>query len=171
VTSTFDDFVVGRGPALLRFACVLTQDSWLAEDLVQVALLKAHRRWNRVVRIEHPEAYVRRIVVNEFVSWRRRRSSGEFPLLVPEVEQADGADALLERDLVWRILAQLPRRQRVVLVLRYYEALSDAEIATALGCAEGTVRSLASRAFEALRRHPQLALHPHPTTARAEDVS
>jgi RNA polymerase sigma-70 factor (sigma-E family) len=153
----FDDFVVEHGPPLLRFAYVLVGDRALAEDLVQEALLKAHRRWDVHGPAEYPEAYVRRVVVNEFIRWRRRRSSGERVGPVPEQGERDTASESAERDLVWRSLRELPARQRAVLVLRYYDARSDAEIAAVLGCAEGTVRSLAARAFEMLRRDPRLA--------------
>ena len=153
----FEAFVTTRGPALLRFAFMLTRDAGLAEDLVQEALIRAHRRWPRLSQMDGPEAYVRRIVVNQMLSWRRRRASGEVPGTVPDLGHPDATDALAERDLVWRVIGELPARQRAVLVLRYYEALPDREIALVLDCAEGTVRSLAARAFETLRHHPQLA--------------
>jgi len=157
--TVFDQFVASRGPALLRFAYLLTGDRRLAEDLVQDALVKAYRRWSRHP-VEYAEAYVRRIIVNEYLSWRRLRSSSEVTGHIRPQVCHDAADAVAERDQVWRALADLPRRQRSVLVLRYYEDLSDADIAALLGCAEGTVRSLAARAFAALRRHPQLAVEP-----------
>jgi RNA polymerase sigma-70 factor (sigma-E family) len=156
----FEEFVGSRGPALLRFAYLLTRDTGLAEDLVQNALVKAHRRWSRQTLAEHPEAYVRRIVLHEFVSWRRRRSNAEVPGVIPDVAHTDPVDQFVERDLVWQVLGQLPRRQRAVLVLRYYEALPDADIAALLDCAPGTVRSLAARAFATLRQHPELAAEP-----------
>jgi RNA polymerase sigma-70 factor (sigma-E family) len=164
----FDDFVVEHGPALLRSAYVLVGDRALAEDLVQEALLKAHTRWEAHGPADHPEAYVRRIVVNEFMSWRRRRSSTERIGDVPDRGVRDGAADVGERDLVWRSLRDLPRRQRAVLALRYYEAMPDAEIASMLGCAEGTVRSLAARAFETLRRDPRLAREADPLPLREE---
>lgn len=173
LTVPFDEFVAGRGPALLRFAYLLTGDGGLAEDLVQEALIRAHRRWRGQVRVTHPEAYVRRIVVNEYTNWRRRRSNHELPGPIPDGatgDTADVADGLVERDLVWRILACLPRRQRAVLVLRYYEALPDAEIADLLEATEGTVRSLAARAFATLRDHPQLVTRTGPTTSRREEL-
>jgi RNA polymerase sigma-70 factor (sigma-E family) len=154
---SFDEFVLARGPALLRFAYLLTRDSGRAEDLVQDALLKTHRRWDAVVRADRPDAYVRRIVVNDFLSWRRRRSSREVTGAVPETVMPDGTDRLAERDLLWRALATLPPRQRAVLVLRYYEDLTDPQIADVLGCALGTVRSLTSRALGALRADPEWA--------------
>jgi RNA polymerase sigma-70 factor (sigma-E family) len=155
---SFEEFAVARTPALVRFAYVLTGDGGLAEDLVQEVLVRVHRRWDRVAVGGHPEAYVRRSLVNEATSWRRRRRNREYPGPVPELASGDGADLHAEHDVVWRVLGELPRQQRVVLVLRYYEALSDAEIAATLGCAESTIRSLASRAFAVLRRHPDLAV-------------
>jgi RNA polymerase sigma-70 factor (sigma-E family) len=154
---SFDEFVLARGTALLRFAYLLTRDAGRAEDLVQDALLKTHRRWDAVVRADRPDAYVRRIVVNDFLSWRRRPSSRETTRAVPETTVPDASDQLAERDLLWRALAMLPLRQRAVLVLRYYEDLTDPQIADALGCATGTVRSLSSRALAALRAAPTWA--------------
>lgn len=153
----FDGFVATRGAALLRFAYVLCGDADLAQDLVQEALVKTHRHWDRVAGAEHPDAYVRRIVVNNLTSWRRRRSSSEVVGPVPERAYADPVEGWAERDVLWQALAGLPRRQRVVLVLRYYEQHSDAQIAEVLGLAESSVRSLAARAFAALRTHPELA--------------
>jgi len=153
----FDEFVTGRGPALLRFAYLLSGDYGLAEDLVQGALVKAHRRWAGSLAVAHPEAYVRRIITNDFTSWRRRRSSRVVVGPVPDTPYGDTADAVADRDLMWRALSGLPRRQRAVLVLRYYEHQSNVQIAAVLGCAESTVRSLATRAFAALRRNPEIA--------------
>jgi RNA polymerase sigma-70 factor (sigma-E family) len=151
VSGTFEEFVAWRGAALLRFAYVLSQDSGRAEDLVQDALVKVHRRWESVIAADQPEAYVRRILVNEFLNWRRRRSSAEVAGAVPDVAVGDDLDRIAERDRMWRALAVLPPRQRAALVLRYYEDLSDAEIAAILDCAPGTVRSLTARGLAALR--------------------
>lgn len=167
-TWEFDDFVVARGPALLRFAYLLTGDRALAEDLVQEALIKAFRRWDTHGRAQHPEAYVRRVVLNEHISKRRRRSSGERVGPVPDRGEGDAVAQLAERDLVWRSLRELPSRQRSVLVLRYYEWMPDSEIASLLGCAEGTVRSLAARAFDTMRRDPRLAPQSDPSAVREE---
>jgi len=153
----FDAFVLARGPALLRFAYVLTGDRGLAEDLVQEALVKVYRRWDRVWAADQPEAYVRRIVVNEATNWRRRRRNSETPAPVPEGVVGDGVETLAERDLVMRALGRLPSRQRAVLALRFYEDLSEAQIAEVLGCAPGTVRSLTNRALTALRAQPGLS--------------
>jgi RNA polymerase sigma-70 factor (sigma-E family) len=164
----FNAFVVAHGGALLRFAYLLCRDRARAEDLVQESLLKALRRWREHELPEQPEAYVRRIVVNEYLGWKRRRASAELVGLTDDdATQADGSDAQAERDLMWRLLGSLPPRSRVVLVLRYYEQLPDQEIAEHLGCAPGTVRSLAARAFATLRTDPQLAeLQLGPTSTK-----
>jgi len=149
----FDGYVLARGPALLRFAHVLCGDGHLAEDLVQEVLARAHRRWARIERMEAPEAYVRRAIVREFLSWRRRRSSTEA--VVAEIPdrgvEPDTAQLLAARDEMWTLLASLPRAQRAVLVLRFYDDLADDEIATTLGCSPSTVRAHASRALARLR--------------------
>ena len=105
--------------------------------------------------MEWPEAYVKAAIVNEHLSWWRRRSSGEVPVVMDGERvggvTGDPAAAQASRDAAWELLARLPRRQRAVLVLRYYEDLSDAEIAEILGCTPGTVRSQAARALATLR--------------------
>jgi RNA polymerase sigma-70 factor (sigma-E family) len=149
---TFDEFAATRLDVVLRFAVVLTNDRGLAEDVVQEVLIRAHQRWAQIGAMEHPEAYVRRMVVNEFLSWRRK-----WARYVPQADvepatiQADHADAQAERATLLAEVAKLPRRQRAVLVLRYYEGLSDAQIAEVLGCAETTVRGYAFRGLAALR--------------------
>ena len=131
---------------------MLCIDAGLAEDLVQEVLIKAHAGWGQIEGLDHPDAYVRRMIVNEFVSWRRKWSrvipfaTVEHPVQVP-----DHADGYGERDALLRRLVRLPARQRAVIVLRYYGGLTDAEIAQELDCAVGTVRSIASRAVSALR--------------------
>jgi len=155
VDGTFEEYVNSRGTALLRFAYVLCGDRYLAEDLVQEALARVHRRWNRLPYLEQPDAYVRTAIVRQYLSWRRRRSSREAPLaVVPEAAAAAGSDVAAShaaRDEMWRLLAGLPRRQRTVLVLRYYQDLPDDEIAEALGCAPATVRVHAARGLSRLR--------------------
>ena len=153
---SYDDFVLTRDPALLRFAYSLTGDRGLCRGSRPGALVKALRRWSGQSALDRPEAYVRRIVINTFLSWHRRRSSKEVPGPVPDQAVPDVSDTYAQQDLVWRLLGELPRRQRAVLVLRYYEGLPDREIAGLLGCAEGTVRSLAARSFQSLRRHPRI---------------
>lgn len=155
-SGSFESFLAVRGPGLRRFAYLLSGQAALADDLVQQALLKTYRHWGGQTR---PEAYVRRAITNEFLSWRRR-SSRETGLHEHDVSLPDGSEARAQHDLIWRALASLPRRQRAVLVLRYYEGLPDSQIGDLLGCATGTVRSLASRAFETLRAAPGLADTP-----------
>jgi RNA polymerase sigma-70 factor (sigma-E family) len=138
----FEPYVAGQTGPLLRLAYVLSGDAHTAEDLVQEALLRCHRRWGRVSRMANPDAYVRRAIVNQHLSWRRRRSSSELsvaPELLSAEPASDSQDALAARDLMRRALRQLPRSQRAVLVLRYYEGLADL-----LGCSTGNVRGLAS---------------------------
>lgn len=150
----FEQFVATRSQSLVRFAFVLCGgDAHRAEDLVQAALAKVWRRWARIVDGGHPEAYLRRVIVNQELSWRRRRASTEaVTAFVPERGQvADVADQVGAADSVWRALAVLPTRQRTVLVLRYLEDWPDAEIAALLGCAEATVRSQAARGLARLR--------------------
>ncbi|MFI7060713.1 SigE family RNA polymerase sigma factor [Kribbella sp. NPDC050124] len=149
---TFDEWTRSGLPGLLRFATALCGSGHLAEDLVQDVAIKAHRNWSRVSSAGHPDAYLRRMVVNEYLSWRRKWSR-YVPRaeIFPAEETADHADAAADRDVLISELAKLPRRQRAVLVLRYYGGLSDAEIAETLGCSAGTVRAHASRALATLR--------------------
>ena len=149
----FDEFVVARGPALLRYAHLLCGNAHLAEDLVQEVLARVHRRWARIEHLDAPEAYVRRAVTREFLSWRRRLASREAVLAeVPDRPSgADPAGQLAARDEMWTLLAGLPRTQRAVLVLRFYDDLADNQIADVLGCAPSTVRAHASRALARLR--------------------
>jgi RNA polymerase sigma-70 factor (sigma-E family) len=151
VRPDFEEFVVSRGYALLRFAYLLTGDRHLAEDLTQEALVRAHRRWTAIEHHDGPEPYVRKAIARQYLSWRRRRSSGETAIAdPPDRPEPDGfTDRIADRDAMWAALATLPRAQRAVLVLRYYEDLPDAAIAETLGCAESTVRV---NAFKALRR-------------------
>ena len=151
---SFDDFVVNRGPALLRFAYLLTGDRHRAEDLVQEVLAKVHQRWGRIERAEGAEFYVRTALVRQNISWWRRRSArSEQPVAeVPDgTATGDGEQALAARDEMWALLATLPRRQRAVLVLRFYEDLPDDRIAEVLGCSPVNVRVQASRALARLR--------------------
>ena len=153
---TLTAFAQQHSVGLTRFAYVLTGDQQLAEDLVQDCLLALHRRFGETLPIEAPVAYAHRVIVNGQLSQKRRRSSSEVVVdMVPDVG-VDAAD-VSEQDAAWRLLAALPDRQRAVLVLRYYVDLTDEEIARTLSCRVGTVRSLAARAFAALREHPALA--------------
>lgn len=158
----FEEYVGARGQALLRLAFVLTDDRHLAEDLTQSALADAYRHWRRVVRADHPDAYVRRILVNRHLSWRRRRSSTEFPREQIEDgrQESDPAEGVADRDAGRYLLDGLPPRARAVLVLRYYADLDDVAIAELMGISASGVRATASRALATLReRHPDLAPH------------
>jgi len=154
VDGSFEEYVISRGDALLRFAYVLSGDRYLAEDLVQEVLARIHGRWHRMAHVEQPDAYLRTAIVRQFLSWRRRRASGETPTdPMPErASTVDTATRQATRDEMWRLLAALPRKQRAVLVLRFYEDLPDAEIAGVLGCRQTTVRVHASRGLVRLRR-------------------
>jgi RNA polymerase sigma-70 factor (sigma-E family) len=166
-----EEYVAARGPALLRTAYMLCGDRYLAEDLVQEVLARIHGRWQRQ-HIEHLDAYLKAAVVRQFLSWRRRRAGNE-PLVEPGREPAGWpgyadttADAHAERDAIWAELAGLPRQQRAVLVLRYYEDLPDERIAELLGCAPVTVRVHASRALASLRSRRGLDAPATQTTAQ-----
>ncbi|GAA5130245.1 SigE family RNA polymerase sigma factor [Alloalcanivorax gelatiniphagus] len=145
----FTEFVVARQAALLRTAYLLTGHAQDAEDLVQTTLTKVVPAWRRIA--ENPEPYVRRVLVNENVSrWRRRRWREESTELPPEqLADAPDHDELLA---VRSALAGLAPRQRAVLVLRYYDGLSEAEIAATLGIAPGTVKSQARDGLARLRQ-------------------
>ena len=148
----FRDFVVARSGVLLRFAWMLTYDEGRAEDLLQVALAKTWPHWTRVSRDGEPTAYVRKVMVNTATAWWGRRWRAEIPTLdVPDRAARDPYAAVDDRDALIGVLARLPGRQRAVVVLRYYEGLSEAETAEALGCSVGTVKSQAARALARLR--------------------
>jgi RNA polymerase sigma-70 factor (sigma-E family) len=159
----FDDFASTRGPALLRFAYLLTGDAHAAEDLVQEGLARAHLRWSKLQHFDLPEAYVRKAMLNHYLSWRRRRSSTEIAVARPPDRAAadsDAAERVVVRHDLWRLLLTLPRMQRAVLVLRYYEDLDDEHIAGLLGCARPTVRVHVARALQRLRAALPEPNHP-----------
>lgn len=149
----FEEFTAASLPRLLRFGAVLTGDRGLAEDVVQEVLLRVYGRWAKISALDAPELYVRRMVVNEYLNWRRRWGR-VTPHPDPPVDfdpASDHAAVHAERDALRFELDKLPRRQRAVLVLRYYAGMSDLEIAEVLGCGPGTVRGYASRALATLR--------------------
>lgn len=151
---TFEEFLNQRLTPLLRYATVLTCDPVQAQDLVQDVLLRAQQRWPRISRMDLPAAYVKRMVTNEFLSWRRRRTEVVVPAAAIDALSRPVADPTLlvdQRAALLDGIARLPRKQRAAVVLRYYEGCPDGEIAALLGCAEGTVRSHISRAVAALR--------------------
>lgn len=152
---SFDELVMSSERRLLRLALMLSGGVHSAEDLVQTVLARAHRRWDQIGALDKPDAYLSKMVVNEFLSWRRLLKNQEIPLEhLPDAPAGDDVSArLAQRDAAWRLLAGLPRQQRAVLVLRFYEDLPDDEIAAVLGCSQGTVRSNASRGLANLRAH------------------
>jgi RNA polymerase sigma-70 factor (sigma-E family) len=152
----FSAFAASRWPGLVRLAFGLTGDRWLAEDIAQTALARAYVAWRRVSRADDPDAYLRRILVNASHHRFRRRRVTEQPGDLPEILVEGPADLVGERAALLAALHQLPPRQRAVVVLRYWEDLTDAQIAAALGCSPGTVRSQLSRALAKLRQSPAL---------------
>ncbi len=149
-TSVYDEFVTASSPRLLRTAYLLTRDWAAAEDLLQTALMKAWFAWRRLDG--EPEAYVRRIIATTYVSWRRRRWSSEISHgELPESPSADATAAVDERSRLWSALGRLPARQRAVLVLRFYEDLTEQQVAATLGVAVGTVKSQTAKALTKLR--------------------
>jgi RNA polymerase sigma-70 factor (sigma-E family) len=153
------EFVAARWPALLRFGLLLTGSVPDAEDLVQSALTRTAARWRSVRDRDRPEAYVRQAMVRLHVNrWRALLSRERPTAAVPDRSApAHDIESFGLRSAVWAALATLPPRQRAVLVLRYYEDLSEAEIARVLGCQPGTVKSQAAKALRALRRVTGLA--------------
>jgi RNA polymerase sigma-70 factor (sigma-E family) len=150
----FDEFVAARSSRLLRTAYLLTRDHALAEDLLQTALTKAWFAWSRIE--QDPERYVRKILVNTFASWWRRKWNGEHASA--ELPERPGpGDPTDDRHDLWAAMGRLPRRQRAVVVLRFVEDLSEAETARMLGVSTGTVKSQTSKALAKLRIDPALA--------------
>lgn len=150
----FVDFVVARGPALHRTAVLLTRQEQSAEDLVQIALAKAWRSWGRIDG--NHEAYVRRIMINEFASAWRRRWRGEVPTAdLPELARVNDDDVSTRQALL-AALATLPPRQRAVIVLRFFHDYTEAATAEAMGISVGTVKSQTFKALAALRVSEEL---------------
>ena len=145
VDEEFRTYVLARRRALLCTAYLLVGDRGHAEDVVQDALTKAHRHWDR---LDSPDAYVRRAVVTTATSWWRRRWHGERPVdTLPETAAvSDSTRHIPDRDALWVEVLRLPPRQRAVVVLRFYEDLSEAATAAALGCSVSTVKSQTSTA-------------------------
>jgi RNA polymerase sigma-70 factor (sigma-E family) len=169
----FREFVHGRGPALSRTAFLLTGDHHLAQDLLQSALAMTYQHWDRV-RSGNPEAYVRRALHNTYISWWRRHRGAEAPDGIDPVGPAvaDGAEATVRRLAVLDALRTLAPKQRAVVVLRYYEDLTEAQAAEVLGVSVGTVKRLHFDALARLRTlAPDLADDPTPpTSGRAPEL-
>jgi RNA polymerase sigma-70 factor (sigma-E family) len=150
----FDEFVAARSTRLLRTAYLLTRDHALAEDLLQTALTKAWFAWSRIE--SDPEPYVRKILVNTFATWWRRKWNGEQAYAEPPEPEPGPSDDSDQRHDLWSAMGRLPRRQRAVIVLRFVEDYSEAETARLLGVSPGTVKSQTSKALAKLRIDPAL---------------
>ncbi|WP_328888162.1 SigE family RNA polymerase sigma factor [Streptomyces sp. NBC_00316] len=157
---SFSSFVRARGPVLLRTARSLTANPSDAEDLLQTALAKTYVAWERIEDHRALDGYVRRALLNTRTSQWRKRKVDEFTCdELPEQEAApapDPAEQQVLRDAMWRAVLKLPDRQRAMVVLRYYEDLSEAQTAEVLGVSIGTVKSAVSRALGKLREDPEL---------------
>ena len=166
----FVDFVAARGPALHRTAVLLTRHQASAEDLVQTALAKAWRAWGRIDGDR--EAYVRRIIVNEFASGWRRRWRGEVPTAeLPEPAQAGHDESVAVRAVLIAALATLPPRQRAVVVLRFFHDCTEAQTAEALGVSVGTVKSQTAKALASLRVSGPLRDAPEAATSSRKGLT
>jgi RNA polymerase sigma-70 factor (sigma-E family) len=152
----FSEFVAARSGHLLRTAYLLTRDHAAAEDLLQASLARSWSAWGRID--DDPEPYVRRVLVNTYTSWWRRKWRGEVPTeeLPDRAARPDGA-SVEDRLLLWQALGRLTRKQRAVVVLRYLEDLTEVETARVLGVSVGTVKSQTSKALAALRVDPSWA--------------
>ncbi|MDX6246791.1 MAG: hypothetical protein QOF10_151 [Kribbellaceae bacterium] len=166
----FAKFVDGRFIALQRFGYLLTGEWHLAEDLVQTSLAKVWFKRKSLRSAGAMESYTRTVMVNTNIQWWRRKWKGETPTeVLPEPAAPSQYGAVDNRDELLRALAELPRRTRAALVLRYFEDLADADIAQIMGCSTSTVKSQVSRGLARLREHHLLTdVDSHPTTARKE---
>ncbi|MET3982404.1 SigE family RNA polymerase sigma factor [Streptomyces sp. PvR034] len=157
---SFSSYVRTRGTSLMRTARSLTANPCDAEDLLQTALAKTYVAWDRIEDHRALDGYVRRTLVNTRTSQWRKRKVDEFSCdELPETDvapAADPAEAQALRDAMWRAVTRLPDRQRAMVVLRYYEDLSEAQTAELLGVSVGTVKSAVSRALVKLREDPEL---------------
>lgn len=160
----FDSYARSARLPLLRFAVVLTDDPDLAQDLVHDVLLRAQQQWPRISGVEHPHAYVRRMLANEVVTWKRKWGRVEpHPDEVLEQPAPDHAETVERRDALLREIARLPIKQRAAVVMRYLEDMTDDEIAAALECSAATVRVHIHRALRRLR----IDIAPSARTAQA----
>ncbi|WP_415947573.1 SigE family RNA polymerase sigma factor [Streptomyces sp. KLOTTS4A1] len=158
---SFASYMQARRPVLLRTARSLTSNPSDAEDLLQTALTKTYVAWERIEDHRALDGYVRRALLNTRTSQWRKRKVDEFAcdeLPEPEpVPVADPAEQQVLKDAMWRAIMKLPDRQRAMVVLRYYEDLSEARTAEVLGVSVGTVKSAVSRALGKLREDPELS--------------
>ncbi|HEX5543481.1 MAG TPA: SigE family RNA polymerase sigma factor [Micromonospora sp.] len=165
--SDFHQFVVQRSPALSRAAFLLAGDHQLAEDLLQAALARTYRHWQRI-HGDQPEAYVRRVMYHQHISWWRRKRVTEHLMATPPERSGDDPSGATElRVAVAAALQQLTPRQRAVVVLRYYDDLTEAQVADLLGCSIGTVKRHGHDALRRLRViAPELVDAPRERSAR-----
>jgi RNA polymerase sigma-70 factor (sigma-E family) len=153
----FLDFMSARWPAMLRLAYALTGDAGYAEDVTQAAFARAYASWRTVRRSDNPEAYVRQILINENRNrFRKHRVDERLTDAPPETGTPDATHLVGERSALVAALRLLGPRQRSVLVLRYWAGMTEAEVATALNCSVGTVKSQAARALATLRQNAEL---------------
>jgi RNA polymerase sigma-70 factor (sigma-E family) len=153
----FREYVNTRGRALLRSAYLLTGNLADAEDLVQSALAKTYQAWDRIEDRGAIDGYVRRAIVNTHISWWRRRKVDEYPTdEIPDQPVADSSSDSELRDVLKRAVDRLPQRMRAAVVLRYFEDMTEAEVAQVLGVSQGTVKSTISRAVAKLRADSDL---------------
>jgi len=165
-TPTFEEYAAAAWPRLYRYAYLLTGNHADAEDVAQQTLIKVHGAWSKVIGSDSPDAYVRRILTNTFLSSKRPKARGlELLTDAPPERGHGGWPGETETNLaLWPHVKQLPPQQRAVIVLRYYEQLSEAEIADTLRCSRGNVKSTAHRALKALRS----AIGPDHLTGRED---
>jgi RNA polymerase sigma-70 factor (sigma-E family) len=153
--ASFAEFVLASSPALHRAAYLMVGDAGLAQDLVQEALTKTYVAWPRLRDRSRAEAYTRKAITTTAISWfRRKRWRAERPGPggpLPDTAGSGHADGIDQRTWLWQCLQQLPVRQRAAIVLRYYEDLTEAQTAAAMGCAVGTVKSQVAAGLDKLR--------------------
>ncbi len=153
----FHEFVLARGRSLLHSAYLLTGNLADAEDLVQSALAKTYQAWDRIEDLKAVDGYVRRAIVNTHISWWRRRKIDEYPTDdLPDQPIADSTGTSELHDTLQRAIDRLPHRMRAAVVLRFYEDMTEAEVADVLGVSQGTVKSTVSRAVAKLRGDAEL---------------
>ncbi|MCF2532246.1 SigE family RNA polymerase sigma factor [Yinghuangia soli] len=169
----FREYAAARWERLVRIAYLLTGDRHHAEDLAQTALEQAYAGWHRVARSENRDAYVHRILVRcNARRFRKRRVGERLTDAVPEVAAPDAHAGLETRHALLGALAELPARQRAVIVLRYWSDLSEQDVAAAVGCSVGTVKSQASKGLAKLRSHPVVRdLAPAPAVPPVPRIS
>ena len=166
----FARFVDGRFTALQRFGYLLTGEWHLAEDLVQTSLAKVWFKRKSLRSAAALESYTRTVMVNTNIQWWRRKWKGEAPTeILPEPAAPSQYGVVDDRDQLLRALAELPKRTRAALVLRYFEDLPDAEVAQIMGCSSSTVKSHISRGLARLREHQLLTGLPTPITSTRKE--